>query len=100
MALLVGFITSYPMNWWLISHHLKHGMMTLRSSQEPAYGVNHKGMLDHKTSGEHTGHGQQKPQASMSDDMKPVTNKVLAGMTVLSCVLFGLGLGIAIIFGG
>jgi Domain of unknown function (DUF4396) len=30
MALLVGFAAAYPMNWWLVSHHLKHGMMTVR----------------------------------------------------------------------
>jgi hypothetical protein len=30
MGLLVGFIVAYPMNWWLVSHHLKHGMMTVR----------------------------------------------------------------------
>jgi hypothetical protein len=21
---------AYPMNWWLVAHHLKHGMMTVR----------------------------------------------------------------------
>jgi hypothetical protein len=31
MALLAGFVTSYPMNWWLVSKGLKHGMMTVRS---------------------------------------------------------------------
>ena len=30
MALLVGFIFAYPMNWWLVAYHLKHGMMTVR----------------------------------------------------------------------
>ena len=32
MGLLVGFIVAYPMNWWLVANHLKHGMMTIRSS--------------------------------------------------------------------
>src|ERR1700751_5847590 len=27
MGLLVGFIFAYPMNWWLVAYHLKHGMM-------------------------------------------------------------------------
>ena len=26
MALLAGYVTAYPMNWWLVSNHLKHGM--------------------------------------------------------------------------
>jgi hypothetical protein len=30
MALLVGAILAYPMNWWLVRHHLKHGMTTIR----------------------------------------------------------------------
>jgi len=37
MALLVGAILAYPMNWWLVKYNLKHGMMTVRpaaSAQE------------------------------------------------------------------
>lgn len=30
MALFVGFLVAYPMNWWLVSNGLKHGMMTIR----------------------------------------------------------------------
>jgi hypothetical protein len=36
MALLVGFIIAYPMNWWLVANHLKHGMMTIRPRKETA----------------------------------------------------------------
>ena len=38
MALLTGFIIAYPMNWWLVANHLKHGMMTIRraDAQAPA----------------------------------------------------------------
>ena len=35
MALLAGFVTAYPMNWWLVAKGLKHGMMTVR---DPATG--------------------------------------------------------------
>jgi len=34
MGLLVGFIAAYPMNWWLVANHLKHGMMTARRKKE------------------------------------------------------------------
>jgi hypothetical protein len=34
MGLLVGFIIAYPMNWWLVANHLKHGMMTVRPKKE------------------------------------------------------------------
>jgi hypothetical protein len=30
MALLVGFLCAYPMNWWLVTNGLKHGMLTVR----------------------------------------------------------------------
>ena len=36
MGLLVGFIVAYPMNWWLVANHLKHGMMTVRPAARPA----------------------------------------------------------------
>lgn len=35
MALLVGFIVAYPMNWWLVANHLKHGMFTVRAADDP-----------------------------------------------------------------
>jgi hypothetical protein len=30
IGLLIGFVVAYPMNWWLVTNHLKHGMMTVR----------------------------------------------------------------------
>jgi Domain of unknown function (DUF4396) len=36
MGLLVGFIIAYPMNWWLVANHLKHGMMTVRPTAQLA----------------------------------------------------------------
>jgi hypothetical protein len=29
MALIVGFIVAYPMNWWLVVSNMKHGMLTV-----------------------------------------------------------------------
>jgi hypothetical protein len=36
LAISVGFFTAYPMNWWLVSKGLKHGLMTVR--RPPATG--------------------------------------------------------------
>ena len=36
MALLAGFTVAYPMNWWLVANHLKHGMMTIRRADAQA----------------------------------------------------------------
>jgi hypothetical protein len=41
MGLLVGFIVAYPMNWWLVASHLKHGMMTIRSAGAAAGAHDH-----------------------------------------------------------
>jgi hypothetical protein len=43
MGLLVGFMFAYPMNWWLVAYHLKHGMMTVRPAAAGAHGA-HVGM--------------------------------------------------------
>jgi hypothetical protein len=37
MGLLVGFVVAYPMNWWLVANHLKHGMMTVRPASADAH---------------------------------------------------------------
>jgi hypothetical protein len=100
MALLVGFITAYPMNWWLVSHHMKHGMMTVRSPDKPANGGAHKSMHGDHMPSEITGSVQQQSNPPMDGDAKQVSTSVLAWMTILSCVIFGLGLTMAIILGG
>ena len=41
MGLLVGFIVAYPMNWWLVANHLKHGMMTVRPAAAAVGGHEH-----------------------------------------------------------
>ncbi len=41
LAITIGFFTAYPMNWWLVSKGLKHGLMTVR---EPADSGGHGGM--------------------------------------------------------
>jgi Domain of unknown function (DUF4396) len=38
MALLVGFVLAYPINWWLVATRLKHGMITVRPAGQSAYG--------------------------------------------------------------
>jgi hypothetical protein len=100
MALLVGFITAYPMNWWLVSHHLKHGMMTVRSPNEPANGGEDKSMHGHHMPLGHLNSGQPISKPPVDGDARPVSTSVLTWMTILSCVIFGLGLSVAVIWGG
>lgn len=100
MALLVGFITAYPMNWWLVSHHMKHGMMTERpldNSQDEA-----------KKRDPHVNHAMSEGSRPESSESRPtneagartVSTRILAVMTILSLMTFGIGLSVATIFGG
>ncbi len=34
MALIIGFIFAYPMNWWLVSNGMKHGMITVKNDND------------------------------------------------------------------
>jgi hypothetical protein len=100
MALLVGFITAYPMNWWLVTRHMKHGMMTVRPSHESVNGGSDKTMHDDLPLSERTDGLQRTSRPPMDDDSKEVSNSVLTWMTIFSFAIFGLGLSIAVIFDG
>ena len=49
MAMIVGFILAYPINWWLVVNNMKHGMLTVRPEAPASAG--------HTASGEHGGSG-------------------------------------------
>jgi hypothetical protein len=87
MALLVGAILAYPMNWWLVSYHLKHGMMTVRAPVMAADGHAAHPMPEAKPAQGEMQMGQATPQPSV-----PV-------MTVLSFLTLAAGLVLAWLFG-
>ena len=99
MALLVGFITAYPINGWLVSRHMKHGMITVRPPNGSVNGGASKSMHDNHTASERTGSVEPKSKP-VNGDVKLVSNSVLSRMTILSFLVFALWLSIAIIFGG
>lgn len=39
IALLTGAVVAYPMNWWLVAKHLKHGMMTVQRPETAGQAV-------------------------------------------------------------
>ena len=86
MALLVGFIIAYPMNWWLVANHLKHGMMTIRPKKEAriamAMGGDQMAMGGGEMAGMAMG-GADKPSPPV-----PI-------MTILSFVALAAGLALA-----
>jgi len=42
LASIVGGILAYPINFWLVKSHLKHGCMTLPNADGPAPGLGHR----------------------------------------------------------
>ena len=80
MALLVGFVVAYPINWWLVAKGLKHGMMTVRP-HGPAQDVPMAMALPH---GHDVGHGSA-PSAGET-----------AEMAVMSIAVFGLAIWLAL----
>jgi Domain of unknown function (DUF4396) len=88
MGLLVGFVVAYPMNWWLVANHLKHGMMTVRpASAIGAHGHGAHAPMDHA------------PQAGMSmDSAKPPWPPVPV-MALLSFLALAASVAIAFLSG-
>ncbi|MDG2308314.1 MAG: DUF4396 domain-containing protein [Candidatus Binatia bacterium] len=57
MAAIVGGLTAYPMNWWLVTNHLKHGCMTLPEGDLPAPKMGHGSAETPAPMNMHGGHG-------------------------------------------
>ena len=95
MALLAGFIIAFPMNWWLVARHLKHGMTTVRpaSVATPA-----SESTKPAATGAHSGHSAaaESTKAASSDmSARAVPRIALLGMMILSLAAFAAGLALA-----
>jgi hypothetical protein len=94
MALLVGFIVAYPMNWWLVANHMKHGMLTVRrpDTEEHARANGHAG---HEVKGVATHLGQAGAPAYGKDEgnRKPVPPVPV--MTLVSFLALAGGIAIS-----
>jgi hypothetical protein len=87
MGLLAGFILAYPMNWWLVTHHLKHGMMTVRPANASAGAHGHSAQAG---SGDVSGTALDSRSAS-GEAPRPAVQV----MTLLSFLALGAGVAIA-----
>jgi len=86
---ITGTLVSYPINWWLVVNHLKHGMMTVRPA--PA----------RKAVDSHAEQAMGQKMEGMSDTQmaKPSVGAIV-GMAVLSIAMFAIGVGISAIVAG
>jgi Domain of unknown function (DUF4396) len=83
IALLAGAILAYPINWWLVAHHLKHGMMTVRRS-EPAEAIRPEAKPEMEQKTMANVHAAQPSRAS------------IAKMAILSIAMFGVGVAVSL----
>jgi hypothetical protein len=99
LSLMVGFLCAYPMNWWLVTRHLKHGMMTVRAN---AHSMGAMKMPAASGEGGEAMAGM-KHDAGMAgmkhdDSGKPNRGRIFA-MGVFSVVIFAIALAIVFTFG-
>lgn len=77
MALVVGFAFAYPINWWLVAHHMKHGMLTVR--KEPVAAPSGRGTMDAMS----TGPPPAQPSMRAKMAMTALTFAILGGALVV-----------------
>ncbi|MFB7286516.1 DUF4396 domain-containing protein [Actinacidiphila glaucinigra] len=123
IALCAGFIVALPMNWWLVGHGLKHGMMTVRDDARPVPQVaalalagatlsghepHSPALAHHAPTPGHGANGSAEPArdhgamapSNGAHHMEPgVSRSRLAVMTLVSFAIFGAGFLIAGVFG-
>jgi hypothetical protein len=86
-ALMVGALFAYPMNWWLVAHHLKHGMLTVRPEGSALPGMD---MSAKK---------QKLDMATKSGSVIHAPSPPVWVMAIVSFAVMAAGAAIALIFG-
>jgi len=101
IALCAGFIVSYPINWWLVSRGLKHGMMTERPEGYVAPDAIHEDQVH----SEHSSHvlrdapiARYMDSSSMTTDgmATPVSKRAEVIATLITLGILGVGIVLAV----
>jgi len=98
IALLVGFLLAYPMNWWLVTNGLKHGMLTVRKGARetaPHAQAHAQAHPQGHEMGHEMGHGGKEGMGAM-----PAVQPRIAPMAVLSFAALAAGVSVALRLGG
>ena len=95
LAIALGYLATQK-GWWLVSRHMKHGIMTVRPPDESAGGGAHKSsnMDDAHSPGGPSGVAQRKTTPSMDDDAKSVSNIKQRPRLNDNPVVFSIGLAV------
>ncbi len=93
MATIVGGILAFPVNYWLVANHLKHGMGTVRAVGRGGYSVElEREMAARREQADmHPEHAAQRPESTVSRAriiiMSVLTLLMLAGGSVIAAFL-------------
>ncbi len=93
LALMSGFIVAFPMNWWLVANHLKHGMTTVRPKDQA-------GGRDASGSTDKSGMDKGDKAKAEGGPANQETTPSIGVMTVVSFAVLAAGLLIAWALGG
>jgi hypothetical protein len=100
MALLAGFMTAYPINWWLVATGLKHGMTTVSPPETKQATLHRTGNRSAQAaSNEPVSRSGSPDDRPAGHDSAPSPAQIM-WMSALSIVLFGLGVGLAMLLEG
>ncbi|GAC1326853.1 MAG: hypothetical protein NVSMB17_00010 [Candidatus Dormibacteria bacterium] len=89
IALSVGFVVAFPINWWLVSRGLKHGMMTVRADDSPTPQASGLALAGRAMGGD------SRANAGMDHGASATSARDLAGITLASLALLAVGLFVA-----
>jgi hypothetical protein len=94
VALMAGFIVAFPINWWLVANHLKHGMTTVPSKDhaagQNAHGTMGKAGMDKGDMAKAEGGPANKETTPSTGVMTMVSIAVLAAGLLITWALGGL----------
>jgi hypothetical protein len=97
LATMVGMVTAYPINSWMVAKGIKHGMMTAPSAKKPAPATGHEPAMDMGSMGQHESmdkemsmdqHGAMGHEMSMGHQGSQVSWPQAIGIFLLTLALF------------
>lgn len=88
LASIVGGALAYPINYWLVKNHLKHGCMTLPNADGPAFGLGHRSPERGGSEGDSTARKDHPKMAMKSLSLGESAIWVLGSFAALMFALF------------
>lgn len=108
IALLAGFIAAYPMNWWMVSNHMKHGMITVLANErqdDPSSMAGDSASVDHHHAENMSmGHNDETssvtttPEAEATMSMPTAAGSLKIRMSIVSVGVLAITLGVVTFF--